>query len=63
MIRLPKKPKKSLIEKGIRFNDASILYGQHKDLNEYLIASKDLKQVNDEEQTQVEPRKRRGMRM
>jgi len=58
-----KEAKKSLTEKGIRFNDASILYGQHKDINEYLIASQDLKQVNDEEQTQVEPRKRRGMRM
>jgi len=58
-----KEAKESLMEKGIRFNDASILYSKHKDVNEYLIASNQLRQVNDEEQTQTNSRKRRGMRM
>ena len=34
-----KEAKENLIEKGIRFNDASSLYRGHKDVNEYLIAS------------------------
>lgn len=58
---------KGLKDKGVRFNDASVLYRQHKDVNEYLIAIKELKQTSqtsDEEQTQERPRRRsRRMRM
>jgi 5S rRNA maturation endonuclease (ribonuclease M5) len=44
--------KKSLSEKGIGFNDASILYRQYKDVNEYLTAIKKIKQSNVQESEQ-----------
>lgn len=59
-----KEAKENLRNKGVQFNDASTLYRQHKDVNEYLIATKELKQTKDIDQTQDLPRKRsRGMRM
>lgn len=59
-----KEAKENLRNKGVQFNDASTLYPQHKDVNEYLIATKELRQTKDTEQTQDTPRKRsRGMRM
>lgn len=59
-----KEAKESLENKGVQFNDASTLYRRHKDVNEYLIATKELKQTKDIDQTQDLPRKRsRGMRM
>lgn len=59
-----KEAKENLRNKGVQFNDASTLYPQHKDVNEYLIATKELKQTKDIDETQDLPRKRsRGMRM
>ncbi len=59
--------KKNLSEKGIRFNDASILYRTYKDVNEYLTAIKKAKQSNVEEPEQSinklkQRRRSRGMR-
>ncbi len=54
--------KKNLSEKGIRFNDTSILYREYKDVNEYLTAIKKVKQSNVEEPEQsfnkLRPRRR-----
>jgi hypothetical protein len=59
-----KEAKETLKNKGVQFNDASTLYSQHKDVNEYLIAIKKTKQAKDIEHTEDIPRKRsRGMRM
>lgn len=59
-----KEAKESLKNKGVHFKDTSTLYPQYKDVNEYLIATKELKQSKDMEQTQDMPRRRsRGMRM
>jgi 5S rRNA maturation endonuclease (ribonuclease M5) len=59
--------KRNLSEKGIRFNDASILYRTYKDVNEYLTAIKKIKQSNVEEPEQSFNKRRhrkrsRGMR-
>lgn len=59
-----KQAKETLKNKGVQFNDVSMLYSQHKDVNEYLIAIKNAKQEKDIEHTEDRPRKRsRGMRM
>lgn len=56
--------KKNLSEKGIRFNDASILYREYKDVNEYLTAIKKVKQSNVEEpeHTIKKPKQRKRLR-
>ena len=59
-----KEAKENLNNKGVHFSDASTLYEQHKDMNDYLIATKELKQEKVFEKTQDMPRRRsRGMRM
>lgn len=59
-----KEAMKGLKDKVIRFNDASILYQQHKDVNEYLVATKEIQQTKDEKQIlDRPPRRSRGMRM
>lgn len=59
-----KEAMETLKNKGVQFNDASTLYSQYKDVNEYLIAIKKVKQAKDIEHTEDMPRKRsRGMRM
>jgi len=59
-----KQAKEALKEKDVQFNDASILYQRHKDVNEYLIAVKEQKLAKEAEQKLNRPNKRsRGMRM
>lgn len=61
-----KQAKEALKENGISFHDASLWYAPHKDVNEYLIATREVMKAKDNEidETQDMSRKRsRGMRM
>lgn len=61
-----KQAKEQLKKNGISFYDASAWYTPHKDVNEYLIVTKKVRQAKDLDinQTQDMPRRRsRGMRM
>lgn len=55
--------KDTLKANGILYRDASPHYDNSKDLNDYLVSTKKLKQTKDEEQTLRPHRKSRGMRM
>lgn len=55
--------KDGLKNKGVQFHDASILYHEHKDVNEYLGATKEMKTTNEVKQIQErQKRKSRGLR-
>ncbi|HNP07157.1 MAG TPA: toprim domain-containing protein [Cyclobacteriaceae bacterium] len=57
-----KEAKDGLQDKGVQFHDASILYRENKDVNEYLGATKEIKPTNEAKQTQEKQKKKsRGL--
>lgn len=58
-----KEAKDSLKVNGVQFHDASILYQEHKDVNEYVGATKEMKPTGEAKQTQERQKKKsRGLR-